>query len=131
MVRVDELAAETVPLKFTFCETNMAGRPTSADEAAGETVMAPVVLGLIPERVTVDPENTLLPTVIVDVPVAKEAHVGADPRFSVTPVVETDAIFDHEGPAENVLDVTSVFEPTAAPRSDERGTVREVELAGL
>jgi hypothetical protein len=109
----------------------VAGKLTSADEAAGETVIAPVVVGLIPERVTVLPVNTLLPTVIVDVPVAKEAHVGADPKFKVTPVVETDAMFDHEGPAENVLDVTSVFEPTADPSRDERGTVRDVGLAGL
>ena len=125
------MAAETVPLNFTFCETNVACRPTSADDAAGETVMAPVVVGLIPERVTVLPVNTLLPTVILDVPVAYEAHVGAEPKFKVTPVVETDTIFDHVGPADHVLDVTSVFDPTAAPKTDGISMTRELGFTGV
>jgi hypothetical protein len=128
---VDELAAETVPLNCTFCETNVAGKPTSAAEAAGETVIAPVVVGLIPERVTVVPVNTLLPTVIVEDPVAYEAHVGAVPRFIITPDAETEAIFDQVGAADHRIEVIAVFEPTAAPNMDERGTVRLVEVVGL
>ena len=131
IVIVDEFAAETVPLNCTFCETKVAGKPTSADEAAGETVIAPVVVGLIPERVTVVPVNTLLPTVILEVPVANEAHVGAVPNFKVTPDVETEVILDQDGTADHLLEVIAVFEPTAAPNMDERGTVRVVELAGL
>ena len=131
IVIVDELAAETVPLNCTFCETNVAGKPTSADEAAGETVIAPVVVGLIPERVTVVPVNTLLPTVILEVPVANEDHVGAVPKFRITLDVETEAIFDQEGAADHLLEVIAVFEPTAAPSMDERETVRLVGVAGL
>jgi hypothetical protein len=109
----------------------VAGKPTSAAEAAGETVIAPVVVGLIPDRVTVVPVNTLLPTVIVEVPVANEANVGAVPRFRITLDAETEAIFDQAGSADHRIEVTDVFEPTAAPTMDERGTVRLVEVAGL
>jgi hypothetical protein len=125
------LAAETVPLNCTFWETKVAGKPTSADEAAGETVMAGVVVGFIVVRSAEVPVNTLLPTVISEVPVANEDHVGAVPNFKVTPDVETEVILDQVGAADHLIEVIAVFEPTAAPNMDERGTVRVVELAGL
>lgn len=131
IVIVDELAAETVPLNCTLCETKVADKPTSAAEAAGETGITPVVVGLIPDRVTVVPVNTLLPTVIVEVPVKNEANVGAVPRFRITPDAETEAIFEKAGSADHRIEVIAVFEPTAAPNMDERGTVRLVEVAGL
>ena len=125
------MAAETVPLNFTFCETNVAGKPTSAVEAAGETVMAGVVVGFIVVRSAEVPVKTLLPTVIVDVPVANESHVGAVPSFKVTPDVETEVIFDHVGATDHALAVIAVFESAAAPSMDDRETVRLVGVAGL
>jgi hypothetical protein len=128
---VDELAAETVPLNCTFEEMKVAGKPTSADEAAGETVMAGVVVGFIVVRFVEVPVNTLLPTVILEVPVENEPHVGAVPRLRVTPDAETEAIFDHVGAADHRIEESAVFEPTAAPSMDEREIVRLVGVAGL
>jgi hypothetical protein len=109
----------------------VAGKPTSAAEAAGETVIAPDVVGLIPPRFTVVPVNTLLPTVIVELPVSYEAHVGAVPKFRVTLLDEKAVIFDHVGAADHKLDVIIVFAPTTAPKVLESGTTRLVELDGL